>query len=79
MAAKGQRLQRAPSARGQVAPFLAMDVFREAQQLAAAGRRILHLEVGQPGTMAPALAREAARKALDHDKLGYTDALGRMR
>jgi len=77
MSASNPRVMRAPSARGQVAPFLAMDVFREAQQLAAAGRRILHLEVGQPGTMAPALAREAARRALDEDRLGYTDALGR--
>ena len=67
-----------PSARGDVAPFIAMDVMREAHGLAAQGRRILHLEVGQPGTKAPLLARQAAARALEDDKLGYTDALGRQ-
>jgi aspartate/methionine/tyrosine aminotransferase len=61
-----------------VAPFIAMDVMREAHGLAAQGRRILHLEVGQPGTKAPLLARQAAARALEDDKIGYTDALGRQ-
>ncbi len=34
------------------------------------------MEVGQPATAAPRLAREAAKRALDTDKLGYTEALG---
>ena len=37
---------------------------------------MVHLEVGQPSTPAPAAVREAAKAALDGDKLGYTDALG---
>jgi len=40
------------------------------------GKNVLHMEVGQPGTPAPAAAREAAHRALDSDHLGYTLALG---
>lgn len=40
------------------------------------GKRIVHLEVGQPSTPAPAGVREAAARALVSDRLGYTDALG---
>ncbi len=67
------------SARSGVAPFLAMDVMREATALERDGktsRRIIHLEVGQPSTPAPHLVRDAAAHALVHERLGYTDALG---
>jgi aspartate/methionine/tyrosine aminotransferase len=53
-----------------------MDVMRAANQAEAAGRRIIHLEVGQPGTQAPAAVRQAAQRALAEDRIGYTDALG---
>lgn len=64
------------SRRGLVPPFIAMDVLREAVAREAAGQSVIHLEVGQPGTPAPAAVREAARTALDRDRIGYTDALG---
>src|ERR1700730_12440420 len=64
------------SRRGLVPPFIAMDVLRAANERAAQGERVLHLEVGQPGTPAPAAVREAARRALGADRIGYTDALG---
>ena len=64
------------STRGQVPPFKVMDVMREANLLAANGRDILHLEVGQPSTGAPAGVIAAAQKAMAIDKLGYTDAMG---
>jgi aspartate/methionine/tyrosine aminotransferase len=64
------------SARGQIDPFIVMDVMREANALAAAGQDIVHLEVGQPGTPAPARVREAAMAAVQDEQLGYTDALG---
>jgi aspartate/methionine/tyrosine aminotransferase len=54
-----------------------MDVLAQANALEAQGRRILHLETGQPGTPAPAPARAAAAHALESDLLGYTEALGR--
>jgi aspartate/methionine/tyrosine aminotransferase len=64
------------SRRGLVPPFIAMDVLRAANARAAAGERVIHLEVGQPGTPAPAPVRDAARQALADDKIGYTDAEG---
>src|SRR5579884_4028179 len=66
----------APSSRGLVPPFIAMDVLREANRREAAGQSVLHLEVGQPGTPAPQPVLEAARRALAEDRIGYTDALG---
>ena len=64
------------SMRGRVPPFIVMDVLRDANARAAAGKDVLHLEVGQPSTPAPKGVIEAARAALDRDVLGYTDALG---
>ena len=64
------------STRGQIDPFIVMDVMRAASALDVAGEDIVHLEVGQPSTAAPALVREAAVAALQTDKLGYTDAFG---
>jgi aspartate/methionine/tyrosine aminotransferase len=64
------------SKRGQVPPFIVMDVLREANARQAAGAEVLHLEVGQPGTSAPESVLAAARAALDGHKLGYTESLG---
>jgi aspartate/methionine/tyrosine aminotransferase len=64
------------SRRGLVPPFIAMDVLRAANEREAAGADVIHLEVGQPGTQAPEAVREAARKALASEPIGYTDALG---
>jgi aspartate/methionine/tyrosine aminotransferase len=65
------------SSRSRVDPFLAMDVLDRANALAGAGRTVFHLEAGQPGTPAPRLALEAARRALGSEALGYTEAMGR--
>src|SRR5580658_4447416 len=64
------------SRRGLVPPFIAMDVLRAANEREAAGADVIHLEVGQPGTQAPEAVREAARRALAGEPIGYTDALG---
>jgi aspartate/methionine/tyrosine aminotransferase len=64
------------SRRAMVPPFIAMDVLREANERAAAGADVIHLEVGQPSTPAPRLVVEAAEAALRRAVLGYTDALG---
>lgn len=42
----------------------------------ATGRSVIHMEVGQPGTPAPALARTALSRAMEAGSLGYTVALG---
>jgi len=64
------------SRRGAVDPFIVMDVMEAARQAEAGGRHIIHMEVGQPGTPAPAAARDALVRAMQHDPLGYTVALG---
>jgi aspartate/methionine/tyrosine aminotransferase len=58
-----------------VPPFHAMAMSLQASRLEAEGRRILHLEVGQPSTPLPVRAREAVREQLDKP-LGYTNAGG---
>ncbi len=63
------------SLRGEVDPFIVMDVMEAAARAEAQGRHIIHMEVGQPGTPAPAGARRALAQALEQP-LGYTVALG---
>lgn len=62
--------------RGKVDPFIVMDVLRAANERAAAGGDVLHLEIGEPGHGAPQAAREAAKRAIDGVQIGYTDAGG---
>ncbi len=64
------------SRRGDVDPFIVMDVMEAARRAEDAGRHIIHMEVGQPGTPAPEGARAAVAKAMAEDALGYTVALG---
>jgi aspartate/methionine/tyrosine aminotransferase len=64
------------SARSAVEPFLAMDVMAAAAELEAAGRQVIHMEVGQPGAPAPRPVLSAAAAVLGHGRLGYTEALG---
>ena len=68
-----------PSKRSAVEPFLAMEVLRAAADQEALGKRIVHMEVGQPGSPAPRPVLEAARAALADGRLGYTEALGLRR
>jgi aspartate/methionine/tyrosine aminotransferase len=65
------------AARSRVAPFIAMDVLARANGHAAAGRDVIHLEVGEPGSGAPAPVLAAAQRALEGGRIGYTEALGR--
>lgn len=59
-----------------VAPFIAMDMMREANHLEVSGSDIVHMEVGQPSSAPPRRVVEAAKAALDVDRIGYTNALG---
>ena len=65
-----------PSKRSQIEPFRAMDVVARANQAVAEGRDVVMMCVGQPGSPAPTTAREAAKKALEHGRIGYTTAAG---
>ncbi len=69
-------LLRQASDRSSIASFIVMDVMRAAAAREAAGHKVIHMEVGQPGTAAPKAARDAVKRALDSDALGYTLALG---
>ena len=63
------------SSRGDVDPFIVMDVMEAARQAEQSGRHIIHMEVGQPATGAPAGARSALAEQLA-EPLGYTVGLG---
>jgi aspartate/methionine/tyrosine aminotransferase len=72
--APGRLLQ--PSGRGDVPPFMVMDVMAAAARIEEAGGQVIHMEVGQPAAPAPQTAIAAARAALDRGRVGYTEALG---
>jgi aspartate/methionine/tyrosine aminotransferase len=64
-----------------VESFKVMDVLQRANELQAAGHRVLHCEVGQPATGAPVSVAQAAVDALSGNPknpnvMGYTDAFG---
>jgi aspartate/methionine/tyrosine aminotransferase len=71
----GQRVGQ-PSERSRIASFMVMDVMTAAAAAEAAGRHVIHMEVGQPATPAPRTARAAAETAIAGETLGYTLALG---
>src|SRR5215831_6199366 len=71
------RLGARASARSDVPAFMVMDVVAAAARLEAAGRRILHMEIGQPAAAAPACAIAAAQATLATGRIGYTPALGK--
>ena len=64
------------STRSAVAPFIVMDVMAHAARLEREGKRVIHMEVGQPAAPAPRTARDAAAAALARGQVGYTAALG---
>jgi len=53
-----------------------MDVLARAHALEAAGRRVLHLEIGEPDFTAPAPVVEAGMRALRDGRTAYTATLG---
>jgi len=63
------------STRGDVEPFIVMDVMEAARKAEAEGRHVIHMEVGQPGTGAPEAARAKLAAELT-EPLGYTVGLG---
>src|ERR1700704_1463000 len=59
-----------------IEPFHVMDVQNRAHELEATGRRIVHMEIGQPDFAAPPLVAEAAIEAIRRRRLGYTASIG---
>jgi aspartate/methionine/tyrosine aminotransferase len=70
------QLLQASQRSGAVPAFIVMDVMQAAAAREAQGERVIHMEVGQPGTPAPRAALDAVRQALGTETLGYTMALG---
>ena len=64
------------SRRGDVPPFMVMDVMSAAARREATGVNVIHMEVGQPSSPAPSKVLSMAHQALDQHILGYTLALG---
>lgn len=64
------------SKRGNVDPFIVMDVMENARKAEERGEDIVHMEVGQPGTPAPMNAQKELIKIMKNDSMGYTVALG---
>ena len=60
----------------QLAGESAFDVLRRAQELEAAGREVIHQEIGQPDFPTPAHIRAAAARALDEGHTGYGPSQG---
>jgi aspartate/methionine/tyrosine aminotransferase len=59
-----------------IQPFHVMEILKRAHELAAAGRDIIHLEVGEPDFPSPAPMIEAAQGFLAGGHVHYTPALG---
>ena len=59
-----------------IAPFLVMDVLDRAQGIERAGKRVIHLEVGEPDFDTPEVVKEAAIRALKEGKTHYTHSMG---
>lgn len=59
-----------------ISPFQVMEVQTAARALEAAGRSVVHMEIGEPDFPTPAPVLDAARAALDEGGIYYTSALG---
>ena len=64
------------SKRSDVDPFIVMDVMESARIAEEKGKDIIHMEVGQPGTPAPKIAKDYITNEINKNNLGYTVSLG---
>jgi aspartate/methionine/tyrosine aminotransferase len=60
----------------EIEPFEVMDVLARAHELERAGRRVLHMEIGEPDFTAPEPVVEAGVRALREGRTAYTPTLG---
>ncbi len=59
-----------------IEPFYVMEVVKAAETLAARGKSIIHLSIGEPDFTAPPPVLRAAKQALDQGRTRYTPAAG---
>jgi aspartate/methionine/tyrosine aminotransferase len=67
---------RAANRAAEIQPFVVMDVLARAHRLEAAGRRVVHMEIGEPDFTATPQVVEAAVRALRDGRTAYTATLG---
>src|SRR5687767_6540886 len=60
----------------EIEPFEVMDVLSRAHALERAGRRVVHMEIGEPDFTAPTPVVEAGVRALREGRTAYTATLG---
>ncbi|HLE42604.1 MAG TPA: pyridoxal phosphate-dependent aminotransferase [Methylomirabilota bacterium] len=60
----------------EIKPFLAVQVFERAEELARQGHDVVHLEFGEPDFETPAVIREAAIRAIREGRTRYAHSLG---
>src|SRR5690242_7204 len=59
-----------------IEPFHVMEVQAAARALEAAGRSVVHMEIGEPDFPTPQPVLEAAQRAIAEGGIYYTSALG---
>ncbi len=57
-------------------PFVVMDIVARAKELAASGKDIVRLEIGDPDLPTPEAVTRAAEAAMEHGDTGYTQSKG---
>jgi aspartate/methionine/tyrosine aminotransferase len=60
----------------EIAPFQVMEIATRARALAAGGKSVIHMEIGEPDFPTPAPVIAAAKAFLDQGGVYYTSALG---
>src|SRR5258705_9619243 len=60
----------------EIAPFHVMEVQTAARALEAAGRSVVHMEIGEPDFPTPGPVIDAAQRAIADGAIYYTSALG---
>jgi aspartate/methionine/tyrosine aminotransferase len=60
----------------EIQPFEVMEILARAQQLEASGRKVVHMEIGEPDFTAPGPVVQAGVRALQAGLTAYTASLG---
>lgn len=59
-------------------PFFVMEILELAKTLEKKGKKIIHLEIGEPDFETPAIIKDAAIKALENGETFYTHSMGML-